>query len=391
VVFFFLSGGVILIIGDVESSMLAKLFWGVVYAISGLLVFQYSRLVLYVVERNCGFMLLALLCLFSVAWSSDRPATLSSSIGMVGTTLLGYLLAAKLEPLQFFRPAAVALFVLITINVVLMLPNLGANLSGAVRYRGIFTHPNILGRNTGMAILLLAILSLSRSFPRFWGAIGVGMGVLLLISCGSMTSVLSLSVALGLFIICKSIGGPVGSGIIAVVLWFILCVGGLVWLNWASIIDFTFGLLGRSPTLTGRTPLWEGVSDAILRRPWLGYGYSAFWSGETLIGTSILDSAGWTTSSAHNGILDISLGLGLVGVTIFVVTVGRATINGFKLAFREQKTHSLLVLPILTYLLMIGLTESTYLQHNSEKWVLLLVCSVYVRRIRDGEFESDSF
>jgi len=37
--------------------------------------------------------------------------------------------------------------------------------------------------------------------------------------------------------------------------------------------------LGRSSDLTGRTELWSAVTDAMLERPVLGYGFSGFWKG----------------------------------------------------------------------------------------------------------------
>ena len=35
--------------------------------------------------------------------------------------------------------------------------------------------------------------------------------------------------------------------------------------------------LGRSATLTGRTRIWQMSLDNIAQRPWLGYGFGAFW------------------------------------------------------------------------------------------------------------------
>lgn len=388
VVFFFLSGGSTLITGDVESSLLAKLLWSSIYALTGVLVYRHSRSVWHVVEHHSGFMLLALLCCLSVIWSSDRPATVSASIGMMGSTLLGYLLAAKVEPLQFFRPVAFALFTLLAINVILMLPSLTANLSGNIRYSGIFTHPNMLGRNAGLSVLLMTALMSYRFIPLAMGAIGIGMGALLLISCGSMTSFLALVVAMVVLFMRKSVGGPVGGGYIAVAFWMVFCSMGLLTLFWEPVLDYLFGLMGRSTNLTGRVPLWVGVWEAVTSRPLFGYGYYAFWSGEPALAEQIYARA-WEASGAHNGLLDIGLGLGGLGITFFVVSVGRSFVSGFKHAFMGNQPLSIVAFSLIIYVLMLGLTESTYLRHNSDKWVLLLVCCVYLRRIGDPEFATD--
>ncbi len=384
-IFFLLGGGLLLVIGNVESSPIAKIIWSFVYAVTGLLVFQRSRAVLDVVRRKPGFFLLSLLCLASIVWSSDRPKTISSAIAIFGSTLLGYLIATKVDPVRFLRQIGIALFILLSINVALMLPHLGANLSPAVRFHGIFPHPNLLGRNMGLATLVLLLISFSGFFSFRAGCVAGGMGALLLVSCDSMTSILALGSTFGLFLVRKSMGRPVGSGYIAVVLWFLFCFGGLIALNWTAIIEFLFGLIGRSPDLTGRMPLWEGIWNAILRKPYLGYGYSAFWSGEQLVGALIYDEAGWSTSSTHNGLLDIALSIGLVGVCIYVFTVGRALVQGFRLAFMGDNPLSIIFLLIICYLIILGFTESTYIGRNSDKWLLMLISSVYLQRISRGE------
>ena len=293
--------------------------------------------------------------------------------------------ARSRRPVRFLRQIGIALFILLAINMALMLPNLGANLSPAVRYDGIFPHPNLLGRNMGLATLVLLLISFSGLFSFWGGCVAGGMGLLLLVACNSMTSILALGATFGLFLVRKCMGRPVGRGYIAVAFWFLFCFGGLIALNWTTIIEFLFGLIGRSPDLTGRMPLWEGIWNAILHKPYLGYGYTAFWSGEQLVGSLIYDDAGWSTSSAHNGLLDIALSLGLVGVGIFVFTVGRALVNGFRLAFMEDNPLSIIFLLIILYLVILGLTESTYLGRNSNKWLLMLVSVVYLRRIGSGE------
>ena len=37
------------------------------------------------------------------------------------------------------------------------------------------------------------------------------------------------------------------------------------------------GVLGRDPTLTGRTEIWRFAIKSIASRPFLGYGYDVFW------------------------------------------------------------------------------------------------------------------
>ncbi len=79
-------------------------------------------------------------------------------------------------------------------------------------------------------------------------------------------------------------------------------------------------LLGREGestwTLSGRVPLWEEALRYAARRPIQGYGYNSFWTPQHELDVS--EAVGWGVPGAHNGYLDLLLGVGLVGATIYV-------------------------------------------------------------------------
>ena len=385
-IFMLLGGGLILITGEVESSTLARMVWAGVYCVTLLCAYQTSRALLYNIQRNASCMLLAVLCLLSIIWTSHRPSTVSASIAFSGSTLVAYLMAIKIEPLRLLRIAAVGVFILVVMNFLLMLPNFGNNLGSGIRYSGFLPHPNMLGRLAGLGVVLFIVLTFSGEFPLLLASVGVVMSGLLAVSSDSMTSLVAALFSLVLFLLRKMIGRPIGTGHIAVSVWFVICLSGLVWVNWSMLIEYAFGLMGRSTSLTGRAGLWSGVWDAILNKPFLGYGYAGFWSGERLITKQLLDAAGWSTSSAHNGLFDIALHLGFVGVAVFAVGIWRSLMTGLKFAFRRDSVLAVILLSLLCYLIILGVTESAYMMRNSIYWVLIVVCSVYLRRLRDGEF-----
>jgi exopolysaccharide production protein ExoQ len=380
--FFLFGGGMILLTGGAtEQSIIARVTWVMIYAAAIAYGFLISKELWAGIRAAPGFMLLSLLCLSSIAWSSARSTTFSYSIAIFGATLVTYLMVAKVEPFQLLQHAATALLMLILLNGALMLPNLAYNLSSAGRYSGIFTQPNVLGRMASMGVLLLSILMLSGAYPRLWAAIGILGGCVLVIACNSMTSILAVMIGLSFFFMRRAIGRPLGGGQILVVAWFLFCIMGLLWLNQQSIITFAFELMGRSPHLTGRTELWEGVRGAILRKPYLGYGYSGFWAGERILRESILSYAGWTTVSAHNGLYDIALHLGMAGVVTFIFVIGRSLITALKYTLGTDSPLAPVLLSILSYLLVLGATESVYMMRNSINWVLMVLCVLYLKRM----------
>lgn len=77
--------------------------------------------------------------------------------------------------------------------------------------------------------------------------------------------------------------------------------------------------LGRDPTLTNRTAVWE----ALLRmqtNSLVGAGYESFWTTGRI---SKLWSTGLGAIQSHNGYLDTFLNLGLIGVFLFLVLLMR--------------------------------------------------------------------
>ena len=73
-------------------------------------------------------------------------------------------------------------------------------------------------------------------------------------------------------------------------------------------------ILGRDSSLTGRMDLWSLVVEAIGRRPWLGYGYQAFWVTPGGPADGIRMRLPFTVPHAHDGFLDVWLEIGAVGL-----------------------------------------------------------------------------
>jgi O-antigen ligase len=99
---------------------------------------------------------------------------------------------------------------------------------------------------------------------------------------------------------------------------FLVCVGVAIAVV-ATRPDFLVSLLGRDITLTGRTEIWNAVLTSIAKRPLCGYGYQAFWLGLEGESYHVILAVSWMLAQAQNGFLDVTLQLGLVGLTIVVL------------------------------------------------------------------------
>ena len=93
----------------------------------------------------------------------------------------------------------------------------------------------------------------------------------------------------------------------------------------ADVLSF----FGRDVTLTGRTGLWGGIIQSISKRPILGYGFYAFWQGLNGESANLILANHWVFGYAHNGMLEILLQLGIVGLGAFLITFFQGTKNAW--------------------------------------------------------------
>jgi exopolysaccharide production protein ExoQ len=101
----------------------------------------------------------------------------------------------------------------------------------------------------------------------------------------------------------------IGAYLVAAVLMFLVadCAFG--------VSQEVIKLLGRNPTLTDRTEVWQDVLEVPIN-PVLGTGFESFWLGERR--EKIAEKWAWQPNQAHNGYLETYLNLGIVGLVILI-------------------------------------------------------------------------
>jgi len=264
---------------------------------------------------------LALVAVTSSAWSQYPLVTLKTSLFFVAATLYGVYFGTRYTLPDQMRLIGwtCTLVVISSFLVVLFLPKYGLDHRGFFgAWQGAFLQKNVLARAMVLSVLVFHYLPLA--VPKWIRWLGMG---------GSLC-LLALS---------RSVSGPLVLVAIIVVVFLnqllnkllrlrftfsipILTVGSIVSAGTALVLAAKtpdiLRLLGRDSTLTGRTYLWEAILRSIAKRPWLGYGFDAFWTN--LRGESLAVSAqvGWVPLHAHDFFLDLTLYLGLIGLAVFV-------------------------------------------------------------------------
>jgi O-antigen ligase len=149
-----------------------------------------------------------------------------------------------------------------------------------------------------------------------WIAAALGAFALVLLSTSKTALLASL---LGLAVIAAGIvvrRGPLPTIMLgASVLVAAILVAAIV----LTAPELIVAALGRDLTLTGRTDIWEASARFVEARPWLGYGYYAFWLPENGPAYWVRQAVAWQVASAHSSWLELALGLGRFGVALFAL------------------------------------------------------------------------
>jgi O-antigen ligase len=147
--------------------------------------------------------------------------------------------------------------------------------------------------------------------------------------------------------------------------------------NFTQLLAF----MGKDPTISQRTVIWEQVMLCIARHPLFGYGYSAFWSGLNGDSMQTVLATGWSESQAQNGYLDLLLQLGLVGLIPMIVVLLRALAQAAA-AFQRKTMNDVTFLAIvmLTLILVENIGESWLLVAVGMPWLYALIALLILSR-----------
>ena len=276
---------------------------------------------------------LAIYLMCSAGWSIDPGATIRAGIpyfffilGLIGV-------AKKLDGDDFMRLLASVCFLsaVVCLIFLFMAPDYAIGETGD--FHGIFSQKNLLGQ--AMAVGALACLHGLRVGTRSRLS---GIAMFLVITFTAFKSKSATSYLVILIFLLIAVLSPlmrrreVARTVSLIALTLLLVIVPIVAENPNSL----FELFGKDATLTGRTDVWGYVIPYIYQRPWLGWGYAAFWSTGNPVTLEIANALHWYVPEAHNGLLEILLSSGLVGAVWFIYLWVRT----FRLSLRSMRYDS---------------------------------------------------
>ncbi|HEY9802897.1 MAG TPA: O-antigen ligase [Leptolyngbyaceae cyanobacterium] len=358
------------------DSPLIQLAFIVIYMVTFFLLAIRWRKTIYVLSHSKNIALLVGIAILSLLWSINPARTFSRVFALVGTTLFGIYLSVRYHSLR--KHLLIVSFTFITILVLSLLfavvlrkyGVMGGIHAGA--WRGIYYHKNALGKWMTVSAIVFLLQSTGANKKRFFWLIALGLSIVALVLAKSSAALISL---LGLVLIFSLLGVlRLQYELMASVITFIMLAVAIVTVWIINNGDLIFSLFGKDPSLTGRTDLWEFVTEIALRRPWLGYGYGAFWAANGGA-EEVWRAFAWTPPNSHNGYIDTWLNIGLIG--LFIFAVGFIKNLGISLLLIRKYGTPEVVLPfmLIAYLGISNYSESGLMLQNDFFWVIYVSLS----------------
>ena len=155
-----------------------------------------------------------------------------------------------------------------------------------------------------------------------------------------------------------------------------LAGGALLSVGWQDVL----AALGRDPTFTNRTRIWQLALEYIDHRPWLGYGYGGFWRADSVDANVFWGALGFKTPHAHNSWLELALGLGIVGVAIAALAWLAAIYRTLRVAAAPHAEHVAFGFALLAGSFFENLSEFEFFRPGRLMFALFVAVLVYLGR-----------
>ena len=359
-----------------EETPVLRLVWLPAYAaIIGLLIYRIDRL------WRAWPAMIAIAAIVGLAfasryWSIDFATTMRRVIALAISCGFALYLGAVFRGPHLPRLLMhTALFMAVgSLIMVFAFPSIGVHqLDNAGLWRGLWYEKNQMGAVMVIGATAAAGCLASPDPRRLLPAMALVLSSGLVLATQSKTSLLCLLVGLGL------IGGFFamrrgGAAFTVIVVWSAVVLTGLGLWVWDTHSVVVLEALGKDPSLTGRTEIWDSLMRKVADRPWTGYGYGAFWGriGESVPADWVRKETGWIVPSAHNGWIDLLVQLGWPGAVLVGMLMAGTGLIAVLRSMGSGLREGWWGLGFLAAFLVLSLSESILMAHQGLPWVLFM-------------------
>jgi exopolysaccharide production protein ExoQ len=336
------------------------------------------------------------LFLVSTMWSEVPMITLRSSIQLILTTLIAISIASKFKMQHALRATGFAMLIAMVLS--LFSSNQALNgMTGEYSLIGIFASKNFLAIHTALCIFVGLTIVLNQKLDRvsrIAGSVLFVVSFLVLLKAKSLGSTLFVVLALLVtFIITVYSNFALHRLTRKRMNWFIAVL--TVFILMMMVVSLATGLfdefmyyLGKDPTLTGRTYIWERGLELIESAPVLGVGYqSVFYVGNDTAEdiwefAHVPSGAGF---NFHNMFVHITVELGILGLLTFICMLSVFYRKIFSSLNVQMGGETFFATLVITYLTLQTLLEAVWFNQFSLVQFLLCMAWVYLKGTSTNE------
>jgi len=366
-----------------DGQPITQIVFGIIYL--GLFLYllkSYGRSAPFLIQREKWTAVICLWVLASIVWSEDPLLTARRAFALVGTSMVGLYLGMKLEPKQQLKMIAlvIGLGAIASLVVGLLFPGTGIVDNS---WQGVYHLKNSLGRMMALGMLSFALLALAERRRRVVRVTMLLLCCSLMLLSRSVTAIVVCSLVFALLPFRKLLF--LRTRQLVLVFPVVLAAVSAITIWTVVHLEDILKTLGRDSSLTGRVPLWQYVAREIADRPIQGWGFMAFWNsweGERVIGSVNWDVA---VPHAHNGFLEVWLGVGAIGLVILVIGMVQNLSSALHIARNNRDIDQSWPLFLLIFIVLYNLTENSFLAVNSVMWMAYVANSFWMVRTAHEE------
>ena len=359
-------------------------------AILSAVLFPKMKSIIDLCRRDRVFAALAAWVMVSCLWSQFPRVSLEWAPIAVLNIACAFYLYRRFRPGQQIRLLLVLGWVCLVLSVVLSLffPEYGIDRTDATgAWQGMYDQKNVCSMTTAFLLLGGLYAPATTVFSKVARVAYVGLSVFLIIMTQSVTGRITLACLVAYFVTSRVVSGFRGKDrrialVVVTTIALALVAAGIS--NAKEIAVF----LGKDPTLTGRTEIWQASMVSIMKHPILGYGYRAFWRGYQGESANVSFATNWAVTAAHNAFLEVWLTLGAVGVALVLYSLLRAIRDALVCIRAGESPYFAWYAAVVFLTVVTSVVEGFLVSPNSLMWILYILACVGLsegaRRIRLG-------
>jgi len=327
--------------------------------------------------------LIVVSCFISLVSSPYIMLTARFILSFLVSTLSLYLYYVYYGPTKVIASIIKFIKIMFVINFiyVLVFPQYGimtAVHSGA--WRGMFVHKNGCGPFYALcSVFFLNSWWFSKYKCDLESLFFLLLGFFMVIKSNSATAVVTLIFVIFSFLFFLILSTRKNKNEKIFILIFYIGIISILSITINLFLNDIFDLLGKDPTLTGRTGLWNVLFELSYKRPFFGYGLGLFSRPEIMYQYST--EFGWDAKSAHSSYIDLILGVGYIGsISVFIWLFSHVFQSVIQVVKSKEYQHLIAAaLSVIFGSLVIGGASSGVLLTGSITWLLIVSMVLFLK------------